>query len=72
MSKLTNEEIDGIKKDAEENWENNIGLAAAAFVHGAGMVLKVGKTIAPFFDKKRIGQIKGQITKAENNKKVKK
>jgi hypothetical protein len=59
--KLNEKEKAAIKKDAAENWENDLTLAAAAHIHGAGVVLKVGRKIAEWFDKAQINDVKSQI-----------
>ncbi len=62
---LDKEQIEAIKKDAAENWNGDVSLAAAAFVQGAGVVRRCGNQIMDWFDKKQIATIKGLITKSE-------
>lgn len=69
MEKLTKEKIDEIKQDAADNWRNDISLAVAAHVHGAGVVRRCGGVVPGFADKKLLGHLKGQITQASKKKK---
>lgn len=66
MAKVTNEQIEAIKADAAASWNDDLDLAIAAHVHGAGVVLRSGSQIMDWFDKKQIASIKGQITKFDN------
>lgn len=63
---LEKEQIDALKKDAADNWNNDLDLAIAAQIHGAGVVMKSGSQILDWMDKKQIQTIKGLMTKADN------
>ncbi len=54
---LTDEEKTNIKTVAKEVFDGDLKLAAAAHVHGVGVVLKVGKQLAGWFNKKKINAI---------------
>jgi hypothetical protein len=58
---LPKEQIDAIKKDAAENWAGNLELAAAAHIHGAGVVTYGANQMLPWFDTEKIKSITDQL-----------
>ncbi len=61
MKKLSNKHIETIKSVADEHFDGNHELAAAAHVHGVGVVKKVGSQIPEWFNHEEIKNVVGQI-----------
>ncbi len=59
---MTTNELDKIISDAETAYDGSIELAIAAHIHTPFVVAKCGG-VPSFADKKKIGRIKGDITR---------
>ena len=67
---MKKEEIEAIKKDAAENWDGDLRVAAAANLYGENVVRRCGGKIPPFADRKKVSALVKELTaKPENNKK---
>jgi len=74
---LTIKEKQEIAESATDNFDGDVSLAAAAHVHGVGVVARVGGKIAEWFDRETIDSIETQVkayldNKAKKAKKAKK
>ncbi len=66
---LSREEIQTIETDAAENWKDDLTLAAAAYVHGAGIVKKAGSQVREWFGHSQINEVVGLINDARETRK---
>ncbi len=67
MKKLSNKHIETIKSVADEHFDGNHELAAAAHVHGLTVVQRCGGRIVEWFDHDAIKNVVSQVSGAKNN-----